>query len=165
MENQDLEESIHEQNSVWLNAAGVQEDRLWWAAEVVAVQNGLNHHQRLGQVLSHQHVSKSTIFSNNLLWFSWPIIPVERGLIWAVVEDLQKLWSPQMVHKLRVQTEVVRQAEAVWVVFGVLSKLLTLWTNKNANSMHYHKKNVHLPSEWASYQPSVACQGSHQSLP
>lgn len=53
-------------------------------------------------------------------------MPVERGFIWGVVENLKELRSPQMVHELRIQTEVLAQSETIRVVFVVLAELLTL---------------------------------------
>jgi|FrelakmetLWP11LW_1041352.scaffolds.fasta_scaffold337267_1 hypothetical protein len=53
-------------------------------------------------------------------------LPVERGFIWTVVEDLQELRPPEVEHELRVEGEVVRQTETVWIVLRIFAKFLTL---------------------------------------
>jgi len=95
---QDLEERVHQQDAIRLDRSRIEEDRLWWAIERVAVEDRLDHDQRLGEVLAHQHVS------------------VECGLVGRVVEDLQELRAAQVVHELREKTEVLRQPEAVGIV-------------------------------------------------
>jgi len=59
------------------------------AVEAVAVQDRLDHDQTLCQVFPHQNVS------------------VIRRLVRTVIEHLQKLGTPQVVHELRIQTEVL----------------------------------------------------------
>lgn len=56
--------------------------------------------------------------------------PVEGCFIWAIVEYLEELWAPQVIHKLRIKSEVLWQAEAVWIIFCILTKLLTLCKTK-----------------------------------
>ena len=53
----DLEEGVHQQDSVGLNTTGVQENRLGGPVKRVGVEDGLDHDQGLGQVLHVQHVS------------------------------------------------------------------------------------------------------------
>lgn len=65
VENQDLEERIHKQNPVGLNWTGVQKNWFRRTIEAVAVQKRLNHYEGLGQVLSHQHMPKNTLFIKN----------------------------------------------------------------------------------------------------
>ena len=49
--NDNLEESVHERNSVSKNAAAVQEHRLWGPVEGVGIQDGLDHDEGLGEIL------------------------------------------------------------------------------------------------------------------
>lgn len=53
MKYEQLEEGIHEQDTIWFDTAGIQEDGHWRSVESVAIEDGLDHDQRLGQVLSH----------------------------------------------------------------------------------------------------------------
>lgn len=53
----DLEEGVHQQDSVGLNTTGVQENRLGGPVKRVGVEYGLDHDEGLGQVLHVQHVS------------------------------------------------------------------------------------------------------------
>jgi len=53
MEDEYLEEGVHQQNTIRLYTARVQQDRLWWPIEAVAVQYWLDHDQGLSEVLSH----------------------------------------------------------------------------------------------------------------
>ena len=53
----DLEEGVHQQDSVGLNTTGVQENRLGGPVKWVGVEDGLDHDEGLGQVLHVQHVS------------------------------------------------------------------------------------------------------------
>lgn len=108
VEDQYLEEGVHQQYPVGLYGAGVQQDGLGGPVEAVTVQDGLDHDQRLGEVLAHQHV------------------PVEGRLVGRVVEHLEELRPPQVVHELGVQAEVLAQPERVRVVLVVLPELLTL---------------------------------------
>lgn len=70
-----MEEGVHEQDPVRLDAACVKQNRFRWSIEGVCVQDGLDHDQRLGHILTVQHV------------------PVVRGLIGAIVEYLQQLYK------------------------------------------------------------------------
>ena len=106
MENENLEECVHQQDSVGLNGGRVQENRFWRSLETVAVEDGLDHDQTLGQILAVQTAS------------------IEGGLVRAVVEHLEKLGPSQMEHELRIQGEVLRQSEAVWTVLVVFPELL-----------------------------------------
>ena len=54
MEDEQLEEGVHEQDPVGLDGRGVQQHRLWRPVERVRVQDGLDHDQALGQVFSGQ---------------------------------------------------------------------------------------------------------------
>ena len=56
MVDEDVEEGVHEQDPLGLNGRGVEQDRLGGPAERVGVQDGLNHDERLGQVLHQQAV-------------------------------------------------------------------------------------------------------------
>lgn len=69
--------------------------------------------------------------------------PVETGLIWRIVEHLQKLRSTQMIHKLRIQRKVFRQSEAIWIVLSVFSELLAL-QRQRFTSQNIHITNVFL---------------------
>jgi len=53
MEDEYLEEGVHQQNTIRLYTACVQQDRLWWPIEAVAVQYWLDHDEGLSKVLSH----------------------------------------------------------------------------------------------------------------
>jgi hypothetical protein len=55
VEDEYLEESVHEEDAVRLDGGRVQEHRLWWPVERVRVQNGLDHYQGLCEVLTVQH--------------------------------------------------------------------------------------------------------------
>ena len=70
VEDEQLEEGVHEQDPVGLYGGGVQEDGLGRAVEGVGVQDGLDHHQAVRQVLPQQAGA------------------VEGGLVRGVVEDL-----------------------------------------------------------------------------
>jgi len=59
MEDEYLEEGVHKENTIRLYTACVQQDRLWWPIETVAVQNWLDHDEGLSEVFSHEHVSAS----------------------------------------------------------------------------------------------------------
>ena len=82
--NDNLEESVHEQNSVSKNAAAVQEHRLWGPVEGVGIQDGLNHDEGLGEILPGK------------------VLPLILRLVRAVVEDLKEWRSSKMEHELRV---------------------------------------------------------------
>lgn len=85
--NDNLEEGVHEQNSVSKNAAAVQEHGLWGAVERVGIQDGLDHDEGLGEVLPGK------------------VVPIIRRLVRAIVEDLKE-WRPsKMEHELRIQRE------------------------------------------------------------
>ena len=68
-----LKECVHEEDSVRLDGAGVEEDRFRRSLETVAVEDRLDHDETLSEVLSVETAS------------------VERSLIRTVVEDLQEL--------------------------------------------------------------------------
>ena len=51
MVDQNMEERVKQQDSVWSNTAGIQEYRLWGTIEGVGIQDRLDHDQGLGQVL------------------------------------------------------------------------------------------------------------------
>lgn len=51
--------------------------------------------------------------------------PIESSLIRTVIKHLQKLAPPQMEHKLRINTEIIRQSEARRVLLPIIRKLLT----------------------------------------
>ena len=72
--------------------------------EVVAVKCGLDHDERVANVLVVENV------------------PVEGCLIGRVVEDLQELRTTQVEHELRVECEVLLQAEAAGVVLAVFGE-------------------------------------------
>jgi len=61
-------------------------------------------------------------------------LPVEGSFIWAIVEDLKELWAPQMIHKLRIKSEVLCKAEAVWIILCIFTKLLTLRITRTYHS-------------------------------
>lgn len=61
MEYEYLEECVHQKNAVRLNAGSVQQYRLRWSIEAVAVEDRLDHDQTLGQVFSHQNVSATDV--------------------------------------------------------------------------------------------------------
>ena len=82
--NDNLEESVHERDSVSKNAAAVPEHRLWGPVEGVGIQDGLNHDEGLGEILPGK------------------VVPIILRLVRAVVEDLKE-WRPsKMEHELRV---------------------------------------------------------------
>lgn len=103
-----LKEGIHKKNAVWLDGRSIQENRLGGTMETVAVQDRLDHDEALTQVFPVEHV------------------PVESGLVGAVVEYLQELRPTEVEHKLRVEGELLRDPETVGIVFRVFSKLLAL---------------------------------------
>jgi hypothetical protein len=51
-------------------------------------------------------------------------VPVESGLIGTVIEHLQELTSPQMEHELRVDAEVIGQAERRRILLPIICELL-----------------------------------------
>jgi hypothetical protein len=51
--------------------------------------------------------------------------PIESSLIWTVIKHLQELTPPQMEHKLRINTKIIRQPKARWVLLPIVRKLLT----------------------------------------
>lgn len=51
--------------------------------------------------------------------------PIERSLVRTVIEHLQELTPPQMEHKLRINTEIIRQPKARRVLLSIIGKLLT----------------------------------------
>ena len=51
MVDEDVEEGVHEQDAVGLDGRGVEQHGLWWPVEGVGVQDGLDHNERLGEVL------------------------------------------------------------------------------------------------------------------
>jgi len=81
VKDEDLEECVHEENSIWLDAGCVQEDRLWGAIETVAVENWLNHDQGLGQILPVQHVpvKRGEFSSMARVNFTWILAIVDLG--------------------------------------------------------------------------------------
>ena len=56
---------------------------LWWSAERVSVENGLNHNKTLCNI------------------FTVELVAVVGRLVWAVVEHLEELRATQVKHKLR----------------------------------------------------------------
>lgn len=58
---------------------------LRWSIKAVCVEDGLDHDERLSEVLPHE------------------LVPVVGALVWAVVEHLQEWRPPQMEHELRDQ--------------------------------------------------------------
>jgi hypothetical protein len=57
-------------------------------------------------------------------------LPVIGCFIWTIVENLKELRAPQMIHKLRIKSEVLGKAEAVWIILCIFTKLLTLHTRR-----------------------------------
>jgi len=51
--NQNLKERVHQEDAIRLDGSRIEEDRFWRAVERVAVENRLDHDQRLGEVLAH----------------------------------------------------------------------------------------------------------------
>lgn len=144
MENKNLEESVHQQYPIRLNRACVQQYGFGRPIEAVTIQNRLYHNQWLCEILPHQHV------------------PVVRRFVRRVIEDLQKLRPTQMIHELRVQAEVLRKPEAVWIVLVVFPKLLTLKPN-NLNGIRIVSLRW-LPVLWAFYRP-IAEHRDHRLFP
>ena len=60
MVDEDVEEGVHEQDAVGLDGRGVEQHGLWWPVEGVGVQDGLDHNERLGEVLDQKAVSEIT---------------------------------------------------------------------------------------------------------
>ena len=58
MINDNLKEGIHQQDTVGLYRRGVQQDRLRWTVETVAVKDRLDHDETLGQVFTIEHMPK-----------------------------------------------------------------------------------------------------------
>ena len=54
MKDENLEEGVHQQDSIRLDGRGVEKHRLRGSVESVGVQDGLDHDQALGQVLTKQ---------------------------------------------------------------------------------------------------------------
>ena len=54
MKDENLEECVHQQDSIGLDGRGVQEYRFRRSTESVGVQDRLDHDQALGQVLTKQ---------------------------------------------------------------------------------------------------------------
>jgi len=90
MEDEDLEKSVHEQNTVRLDGAGIQQNWLGGAGEAIAVEDRLNHDECLREVLPVQAA------------------PVENCFVRTVVEHLKELTSSEMEHELRVEAEILR---------------------------------------------------------
>ncbi len=86
MEDEQLEEGVHEQDPVGLYGGGVQEDGLGGAVEGVGVQDGLDHHQAVRQVLPQQAGT------------------VEGGLVRGVVEDLRRFGTKTKILRLKIQS-------------------------------------------------------------
>ena len=57
VEDEDLEECVHEEDPVWLDAGGVEQHRLGRTIEAVAVEDWLDHDETLGEVLLGQTAS------------------------------------------------------------------------------------------------------------
>lgn len=69
----------------WRQCHGGCDADLWWSVEGIRVKDGLDHDERLRQVLPDK------------------VVPVIGRLIWAVVEHLQEGRSPQVEHELRAE--------------------------------------------------------------
>lgn len=65
MKDENLEKCIHEKNPIRLDTACIQEYRFWRSIKTVAVQDWLNHNQRLSQVFSHKHMPGNKIITIN----------------------------------------------------------------------------------------------------
>lgn len=115
VENQELEKRVHEKNSIGLNRRRVQKNWFRGSVEGVSIQNGLNHDETLGQILTIQTSS------------------IERRLIRRIVEHLQELRTTQVEHELGIQGEIVGQTERVRIVLMVLSKFLALQLKHDLN--------------------------------
>jgi len=74
VENEDVEESVQEEDGLSLDRRGIEQYRLTaFVVEAVTVKSGLDHDERVADVLVIQHVS------------------VESGLIGRVIENLEEL--------------------------------------------------------------------------
>ena len=61
MKYENLEKRVHQQDSIGLDTAGIEQDRLRRTVETVAIQNRLDHDQTLRQIFPHQHVSVTSV--------------------------------------------------------------------------------------------------------
>lgn len=102
----DVKEGVHQKNSVVLQRRSVQQNRLRWSIEGVGVEDRLDHDQGLSQILFRQ------------------AMPIVGSFIGTVVEDLQKLRSSEMEHKLRVEGEVLGEPEGGRIFWPELAEFL-----------------------------------------
>lgn len=106
VEYEDVEKGIEQKDDVGADGNRVKQYRLRWTFKTVRHQRGLNHDQRVVDVLRVEHMT------------------VEGSFVGRVVEDLQELRSTQMEHELRVDAEVFSQTERGRVVLAIVGKLL-----------------------------------------
>lgn len=89
VEDENVEESIQKQDAVGLDGDTVQQHRLGFALKAVGHQGGLDHDQRVVDILTVQDVA------------------VVGSLVRRVVEDLQELRATQVEHELRIDGKVL----------------------------------------------------------
>ena len=83
VKDEDVEEGVEKQDGLILDRGRVKEDGLaTLVVEAVAIERGLNHNERVTNILVVQHVA------------------VESGLVRRVVEDLQELRATKVEHEL-----------------------------------------------------------------
>lgn len=80
---------------IWLVPHLVTMAYLRWSIERIGIKNGLDHDERLGQILSGK------------------VMAVIGRFIWAVIKYLKEWRSPQMEHKLCVKDE--HKEELQWI--------------------------------------------------
>ena len=69
-------------------------------------------------------------------------VPIESGLVWAVVEDLQERRAPQVEHELRQHHELLGQTKGARVLAFVLAEALALYRKKEAQiTLEYEYKH------------------------
>jgi hypothetical protein len=94
----DSKKRVQDQDSIWGDRGGGQQDRPRGSLEAVGLECGLYHDERVGRVLTVEHV------------------PVERRLVGTVVEHLQERRTTQVEHKLRVDRKHLAQRKACRVL-------------------------------------------------
>ena len=106
VENDNTEVSVEDQDFVRGDRAHVQQYGLGRTVEGVRRQRGLNHHQRIEDVFTHQNHAEI------------------RRLVGRIVEHLHELRSSQVEHELRVNAKLRHELKRMRIVLSVIAKAL-----------------------------------------